>query len=65
MKRDQPIFEADLSSEEWEAVREVAERAINEGLFDKDPLKCVVNAYVTILMIAVADQESKDNEVLH
>lgn len=59
------MFYADMTPEEWEQIRQLAEDAINNDMYEKCPVKCVVNAYVTWLMTKRAKNELLDEEYIH
>lgn len=58
-------YTADLNDDGWEQVRELAEDFIRENKFDADPLKCVINAYVTLLMIEKERDDFEDLNQIH
>jgi hypothetical protein len=62
---EQPkLLEADLTEDEIEVIRELSAYAIESKQFDSDPIRCVINAYLTHLMSLHA-QEEETNGTLH
>lgn len=56
-------FHLDLALDEWEEIRRLSEHAMHQNMFDQDPIKCVVNSYITLVMIKQQFDES--DEELH
>ena len=50
----------DIDEDQWKEIRRLAENAMNDNLFDRDPVKCVINSYITLLMIDQQLEESND-----
>lgn len=48
---EEGYFHLDLSDDEWKEIRRLAEAAMHQNLFDQDPVKCVINSYITLVMI--------------
>lgn len=59
------MFIADVTEEEWEQIRELAHHAIETGMFGTDPVKCVVNAYITWLMFDQHKRDQIDENDIH
>lgn len=59
------LYCADINEDEWEVVRAMAEEAIGRNEFNSDPIKCVVNAYITYLMLMDGKGKPLDADQVH
>lgn len=59
------FLEADLSDEEWDQIRALAETAITQNLFGQCPIRCVINSYLTWHMANEAEKEKLDEPYIH
>lgn len=60
---DDGYYYLDLEEDQWQEIRRMAEDAMKNNLFEKDPVKCILNSYITIIMIEQQLEES--NEQVH
>ena len=58
-------YVADMDEQGWEQVRELAEDFIVKNMFGSDPVKAVVNAYLTLLMLEKELDKNTPNDLIH
>ena len=64
-KRDLQLYTADLNDQDFEEIRALSEYAIEQKMFEEDPIKCVINAYVTHLVLKAKQTQTIDQVYFH